>query len=132
MANQPYPVVQIDADNVAAVSWTKKAATASIQSKALTRLFAALTLNNPLGIYAKYLEGHKNILPDLLSRINSTPTATTLPQIQAKFPWMITCPRFLPSHELLSRISSALLHGQVPDLAKIDSYGHFSPAKITG
>lgn len=85
---QPYPVVHIDVDNTTAVSWTKKAASANQKSKALSLVFVNLTLINCLGVLSAHIAGDKNILPDLLSRINSLSTATTLPQIFQKFPWL--------------------------------------------
>ena len=108
----PFSVVQIDADNTNTISWTKKAASVTAKSKALSRVFASLTLNNSLGIATTFLSGKNNILPDLISRLNSSPTALTLPQILEKFPWMSSCRRFRPSHALVSNILSALLNNQ--------------------
>ena len=129
---QPYPMVHIDADNTTAVSWTKKAVSANQKSKALSLVFVNLTLNNCLGVSSAHIAGDKNILPDLLSRINSSPSATTLPQIFQKFPWLTSCRQFHPSPALVSCLLSALLHGRAPGLTELTTLGHFAPAKNIG
>ena len=129
---QPYPVVHIDADNTTAVSWTKKAASANYKSKALSLVFVNLTLNNPLGVSSAHIAGVDNIVPDLLSRIDSSPSAATLPQIFEKYPWLASCHRFHPSPELISCLLSALLHARAPGVTKLDKLGHCVRARSTG
>ena len=114
------------------LAWTKKAATATIKSKALTRIFAALTLNNPLGLTTGHIQGIKNDLPDLISRINSNKNAKTFTQILQKYPWLNSCHHFQPSQELVSHLLSALLHGQAPAMVRLTNLGHFVPAPDTG
>jgi hypothetical protein len=132
VANQPFPIIHIGTDNMSSLSWTKKAATATIKSKALTRIFAALTLNNPLGFTSGHIEGKKNDLPDLISRINSNKNAQSFTQILQEYPWLNSCHRFQPSQELVSHLLSALLHGQAPVMVRLTNLGHFVPAPDTG
>ena len=110
----------------------KKAASANKKSKALSLMFANLTLNNCLGVTYAHIAGVGNILPDLLSRINSNINATTLSHIFQKFPWLASCQRFQPIQELISCLLLTLLHGHAPDLTKLEMLGHFAPAKCIG
>jgi hypothetical protein len=132
VAKHSYPVTHIDSDNMSSISWTKKAATSTVKSKALTRVFTALTLNNPLGLSTVHIQGKLNDLPDLISRINSNKNAQTFSQILQKYPWLNSCHRFLPSQELISHLLSAFLQGQAPAMVRLTNLGHFAPAPDTG
>ena len=132
VTNQPFPIIHIDSDNMSSIAWTKKAATATIKSKALTRIFAALTLNNPLGLTTGHIQGKLNELPDLISRINSNKNAQSFTQILQKYPWLNSCHPYQPSQELVSHLLSALLQGQAPAMVRLTNLGHFVPVPDTG
>ena len=130
VADQPFPIIHIDTGNMSSLAWNKKDATAT--SKPLTRIFSALTLNNPLGLTTGHIQGIKNYLPDPISRINSNKNAQSFTQILQKYPWLNSCHRFQPSQELVSHLLSALLHGQAPAMVRLTNLGHFVPAPDTG
>ena len=117
---------------MSAISWTKKAATSTIKSKALTKVLVALTINNPLGLSTGHIQGKLNDLPDLISRINSNSTSQSFLQILQKYPWLNSCHRFQPSQELVTHLLSALLQGQAPAMVRLTNLGHFVPAPDTG
>ena len=132
VAKHSYPLTHIDSDNMSSILWTKKSATYTVKSKALTRVFAELTLDNPLGLSTGHIQGKLNDLPDLISRINSNSTSQTFSQILQNYPWLNSCHLFLPSQELVSHLLTALLQGQAPEMVRLTNLGHFVPAPDTG
>ena len=110
-ADDPYPTVQLYADNTTAEAWGKmKQCKTSMSGRALGRLQCSLMINNNVGITIAHVTTKDNVIADRISRIkketNFIPQFTTLSQ---EFPQLKSCRRFHPPPELVSVITDALL-----------------------
>ena len=68
-ARHSFPTLLNWTDNMTARSWVRKAALMSLIAKSLQRILCAMMINNPLGLWADWLEGRKNITADNISRM---------------------------------------------------------------
>ncbi|KAG7339164.1 hypothetical protein IV203_020107 [Nitzschia inconspicua] len=64
----PSPILSLECDNTAAVSWSRKMSTGSATGRRLLQLFAEYQLLSPLGLVVKHIAGADNTLADLISR----------------------------------------------------------------
>lgn len=106
----PFPMLELWGDNTTAESWILKASKSSLIGRALSRIQCALMINNPVGIWAGYINTHDNVIADRISRILSeTHLTAEMSKLFQEFPELRTCRRFHPSSELISLIMQALL-----------------------
>ena len=130
MCDQQFPMLINWTDNKSAQAWLRKAATRTNKGKALQRIFCSIMINNPLTIKADYIEGHKNILADAISRVFSSSTLyKSFDALHQEFPQINSWMRFHPSQELLSALYSALLDEQDRGIEPLKSLGHFTRDK---
>ncbi|KAG7368827.1 hypothetical protein IV203_031570 [Nitzschia inconspicua] len=64
----PSPILFLECDNTAAVSWSRKRSTGSPSGRRLLQLFAEYQLLSPLGLVVEHIAGADNTLADLISR----------------------------------------------------------------
>jgi len=129
----PNPTINILTDNTTALSWTKRAASSTMEGKALAFLMTSLMVHNPsLHLSASFIPGSDNIIADSISRMKTSKNKLTFSQISQKYPPLTACRRFHPSPELLSSIWDALLLRRAHPLEQIAVLGHFSPATQSG
>lgn len=108
--DDPFPMLELWGDNTSAESWILKASKSSLVGRALSRIQCALMINNPVGIWAGYINTHANVIADRISRILSESHLTVeMTKLAQEFPELRTCRRFHPSSELISLIMQALL-----------------------
>ena len=126
-----YPILKNWSDNMTALSWIRKAASKSPMAKALQRILCLMKFNSPISLCGDFIAGVLNVDADLISRIysnsNVPPTSESIIQ---KVPRIASYRRFLPSHELLLHLYSALSMEQNRGLPQIGHYRHFVPAKL--
>jgi hypothetical protein len=106
-----HPTILLWTDNTTAKAWTKKiSGIKTPQGRSLARIFAHLLMFSDVGVEAEYIEGEKNIIADLLSRLYKThkTSAFTYDMLQTQFPWLKLSRRFTPSKELHALVYSAL------------------------
>jgi hypothetical protein len=115
LGDDPWPVMLLKADNKSAIRWIMIFCMSSMAGRALGRIFCFLLIESPLGINAKWIAGIDNDIADVISRLKkefldddglSNFDYACLPQ---KFPQLKGCRQFLPSTELLSCLSRAVL-----------------------
>ena len=108
--SDPYPVVQLFADNTTAEAWAIKACKKSPIGRSLGRIQCALMINNPVGISVGHVSTKKNIIADRISRIKHlTDAIPSFLSLMQDFPQLKSCRRFHPSPELVSLVTDALL-----------------------
>lgn len=101
-----HPTVRILADNISAISWSRKIATSSQVGKCLNRIFSSILRTSALGLECEHVQGVLNTSADTLSRkfighnSNFNVTSILLQEISA----IADYTRFVPSNELLSTI----------------------------
>ncbi|KAG7345240.1 hypothetical protein IV203_032771 [Nitzschia inconspicua] len=71
----PSPILFLECDNTAAVSWSRKRSTGSPSGRRLLQLFAEYQLLSPLGLVVEHIAGADNTLADLISRPPGIPSA---------------------------------------------------------
>jgi hypothetical protein len=107
-----HPMILLWTDNTTAKSWTKKiSGLKTPQGRMLARVFAHLLMFSDVGIEADYIEGENNIIADYLSRIRLANdfSAFSFEKLQTKFNCLKSSRHFLPSNELVSLLTTALL-----------------------
>ena len=130
MCDQQFPMLINWTDNKSAQAWLRKAATRTNKGKALQRILCSIMINNPLTIKADYIEGHKNILADAISRVFPSSTLyKSFDALHQEFPQINNWMRFHPSQELLSALYSALLDEQDRGIEPLNNLGHFTRDK---
>jgi hypothetical protein len=108
--SDPYPVVQLFADNTTAEAWAIKACKKSPIGRSLGRIQCALMINNPVGISVGHVSTKKNIIADRISRIKHlTDAIPSFLSLMQDFPQLKSCRCFHPSPELVSLVTDALL-----------------------
>jgi len=123
----PFPTIKIFSDNKSAIAWTTKASASTPSGKSLALLLASLLLNQPLGLWSGYVEGHKNVLADKISRMQTNSKKITFSTLLQEYPKLMHYRRFHPSPELLFNIWEALLSPKTFRLTKIKNMGQFDP-----
>ena len=112
-ASRPsHPMVLLWTDNTTAKSWTKKiSGLKTPQGRTLARIFSHLLMFSDVGIEAGYIEGEKNTIADYLFRVqfSNDLSALSLEKMQTKFSCLKSSRPFLPSSELVSLLTTALL-----------------------
>jgi hypothetical protein len=125
LGDDPWPVMLLKADNRSAIQWIMIFCMSSMAGRALGRIFCFLLIESPLGINAKWIAGVDNDIADVISRLKkefldddglSNFDYACLPQ---KFPQLKGCRQFLPSTELLSCLSHAVLTKKSPTLNEL-------------
>ena len=131
--NIPYPCSLFLVDNTTAESWIRKGCKSSLAGRALGRLFCALMINSPVGIYCDYIDTKSNCVADDISRIlTEHQLLASLPPLLQKYPSLSACKRYHPSPVLISFILDALLSKQPADPLKVRQLVHKNPGKIAG
>ena len=131
-SSDPFPLALLFADNVAAEIWTIKGCKRSLLGRALSRLLCALMIGNPLGISTARIDTHSNIIADEISRLKKEQDSLKFfSSLVNSHPQLRGCRRFLPSNELLSAISEALLNGKLSDPLKLNSIVLNNPGSFT-
>ena len=127
---EQYPVILNKCDNVSALKWILKAATASAAGRSLSRLTCSVMRTSPLGLNGEHLAGELNVIADGISRLvtdaNSSPNFSLLMQ---EFPVLQNCYRFIPSAELVFYLTQSLLGELELDPPALKQMGHFMPDK---
>ena len=109
-ARDPYPLMELWADNTSAETWILKASKASFIGRALSCIQCALMINNPVGITAHYINTHDNVIADRISRIlHEKLIPLEFSKLSQEYPELRHCRRFQPSAELISLLMDALL-----------------------
>ena len=112
----PYPIVQIDADNTSSESWLVKGTTVSFIGRALGRLQCALMINNPVAAKPGHITTTDNFIADGISRVDHSRDAETyFKSLHQDYPQLRSCRRFHPSAELISAVIRILLEGKLDD-----------------
>jgi hypothetical protein len=107
-----HPMVLLWTDNTTAKAWTKKiSGLKTPQGRTLARIFSHLLMFSDVGIEAGYIEGEKNTIADYLSRIRFANdfSSFSIENLQTKFSCLKSSRPFLPSNELVSLLTTALL-----------------------
>ena len=109
----PFPTALVFADNTTAESsWAIKGCKNSPLGRALGRLLCAILINNPVGLSLDRVSTHANVIADKISRLKSEKDSLKFfESLASSHPQLRTCRRFIPSPELISAISEALLQG---------------------
>ena len=106
------PLLLLWTDNTTAKSWTKKiSGIKTPQGRNLARIFAHVLMFSDVGTEADYIEGERNVIADYLSRIRLSNDfdSFSLKNLQTRFPCLKSSRHFLPSKELVSLLTTALL-----------------------
>ena len=128
----PFPLLELWADNTTAESWILKASKASKWGRALSRIQCALMINNPVGITSNYINTLDNVIADRLSRIlreNLIPFE--FEKLSQEFPELRRCRRFRPSSELVSLLMEALLTDKLSNPLEASRRILSAPGKLT-
>ena len=117
-------------DNVSALKWILKAATASAAGRSLSILTCSIMKTSSLRLNGEHLAGELNLISDGISRLvtdaNSSPNFSLLMQ---EFPVLQNCYRFIPSAELVFYLTQSLLGVLELDPPALKQMGHFLPDK---
>ena len=130
--SNPFPLALLFADNVSAEIWALKGCKSSLLGRALGRLLCALLINNPLGLSTARIGTKENEIADQISRLKSEKDSLSFfCTLVQSHPQLRGCRRFLPSKELLSGITEALLTGKLADPLALNrtilsNPGHFT------
>ena len=131
-SQDPYPLLELWADNTSAESWILKASKSSLIGRALSRIQCALMINNPVGIWSGYINTHDNIIADRISRIlTESLIPFEMPKLFKEFPELRGCRRFQPSPELISLITEALLTDKFVNPLELSRKILSAPGKLT-
>jgi len=127
--SDPYPIVLCVTDNTSALNWTLHTSKKSVIGRALARFFCGLLIGSRVGINAKWISTHENVIADKISRLKQTnEISSTLPTVKPTYDYsklqqeheeLKVCSSFLPSPKLLSLIWEILLTRKCPDLRLI-------------
>ena len=130
--SNPFPIALLYADNVAAEIWCMKGCKRSMLGRALGRLLCALMLNNPLGLSTARVTTKDNFIADEISRLKSEKDSLSFfVTLVQSYPQLRGCNRFLPSQELLSALTEALLTGKIVDPVKLNKIVLANPGSFT-
>jgi hypothetical protein len=126
VADDPHPTVLCVTDNTSAKNWTLHTSKTSIIGRALARFFCGLLINTRLGINAKWISTHTNIIADDISRMKNSSTSSpnspptyNFATIKQNHKELHLCHFYQPSRKLLSFIWEILLTKQCPELNQI-------------
>ena len=131
-AEDPFPLMELWADNTTAESWIIKASKVSPIGRALSRIQCALMINNPVGITSRYISTLNNVIADRISRIlreNLIPLEFR--KLSQEFPALQHCRRFQPSSELISLVMEALLTDKLSSPLEASRRILSAPGKLT-
>jgi hypothetical protein len=128
------PILLSLTDNTAAVKWSNRVTTKSLQGQQLIGIVAELLRTRNIGLNANHIPGVKNVLADYISR----PTKLKLShsdrsgQIFQMHASARTWDYFLPSQDLLQSITCALYSKSTQGLPSLPkTLGRFVPAGST-
>jgi hypothetical protein len=108
--DDPHPVYLLGCDNTAGESWLAKGCTSSVTGRDLTRLQAALLLDQGVIYHFGCVDTKSNVIADRISRIPSKSSLShEFPLLLAQAPSLLGCWRFLPNAALISSIVDILL-----------------------
>ena len=108
-----------------------KGSKASFIGRALSRIQCALLINNPVGIWAGYINTHDNVIADRISRILSeSHLHSEILKLFQDFPDLKHLRRFQPSAELISLVMDALLKDNFADPLLLSRQLLANPGKI--
>ena len=128
----PFPTALIFADNTTAESWAIKGCKKSPLGRALGRLLCAILINNPVGLALDRVSTHDNVIADKISRLKSEKDSLKFfESLASSHPQLRTCRRFIPSPELISAISEALLQGNNADPLSLNKLLLQNPGRFT-
>ena len=128
----PYPLLELWADNTAAESWILKASKVSLIGRALSRIQCALMINNPVGITSNYINTLDNVIADRISRIlRESLIPFEFKKLSQEFPELQRCRRFQPSSELISLLMDALLTDKFSNPLEASRRILSAPGKLT-
>jgi hypothetical protein len=110
MWDDPHPVYLLECNNAAGESWLAKGRTSSATGCGLTRLQAALLLDQGVGSCFGHVDTKLNVIADGISRIPPESSLShEFPLLLAQAPSLLGCWRFLPNAALISSIVEVLL-----------------------
>ena len=126
LTSDPHPTVLCVTDNMSAKNWTLHTSKKSIIGRALARFFCGHLINSRLGINAKWISTHTNIIADDILRLKdstanspSSPPTYDFTTLKQNHKELQTCRFYQPSRKLLSFIWEILLTKQCPALSQI-------------
>lgn len=129
--DDPSPVVLLYADNTTAEAWIEKACKRSFLGRALGLLQGALMINNPVGINVAHITSKDNEIADRISRITcESDVLTNINILKQEFPELDSCPRFVPSAELVSLVLDTLLQKKSVDPLEVSRRILSQPGRI--
>jgi hypothetical protein len=128
----PFPVVLIYIDNVAAEIWCIKGCKSSLLGRALGRLLCAIMINNPVGLSTARISTEDNKVADAISRSHSKEDSHDFfASLASTYPQLHGCVRFQPSQELLSALTNVLLTGKLEDPLRLNQLLLENPGSFT-
>jgi len=128
LTGDPHPIILCITDNTSAKNWTLHTSKKSIVGRALARFFCGILINSRLGINAKWISTHTNVIADDISRFTNSPPNNSPHTSKSSYDFstlkqnhevLRTCLFYQPSHKLLSLIWKILLTKQCPALSQI-------------
>ena len=118
--DDPNPVIRFITDNTSALNWTLHTSKSSIIGRALARFFCGLLIGSPVGINAKWIGTHENVIADKISRFDpSSCHIKSFNKLTQEYPQLVPCRFFRPNPDLLSMIWDILLNKKCPDLKQV-------------
>ena len=106
----PHPVFLLECDNTQGEAWLKKGCTSSTIGRSLTRLQAALMLNNNVGYHFGRVDTKTNVIADGISQISSESSLIhEFPLLVTQAPSLAGLRRYRPNAAIVSSIMEALL-----------------------
>ena len=128
----PFPLLELWADNTTAESWILKASKASKWGRALSRIQCALMINNPVGITSNYINTLDNVIAERILRIlHKSLIPFEFEKLSQELPKLQCCCRFQPSSELISLLMKALLADKLKNLLEASRPILSAPGKLT-
>lgn len=107
---QPYPTLKNLADNISSIKWAEHACHGNDAGKVLSRIFAALTYDSPLGLHPDFIKGDLNISADAISRFTNTKNIySQFHKLLQTQPQLRSCKRLIVTDKFASLLWQALL-----------------------
>ena len=125
LTSDPHPTLLNWADNMTAISWSKKAAASNTAGKSLSRIFAALRMDSALGLLSDFIAGKENIIANTISRFHSPNSTPNFQNLSQQLPQLSSCRRFHLNNNFVSILLQALLKKHVPGTSIPKTPGHW-------
>ena len=122
ITTDPHPVIRLITDNTSALNWTLHTSKTSLIGRALARFFCGMLIDSPVGINAKWIGTHGNVIADKISRFDpSSCELESFAKLKQEYPQLEPCRSFQLNQDLLSMIWNILLTKKCPDLKQVEA-----------